>query len=167
MIVKQNVLGGTTREELVVAFGSLDEDRTGFIGLMNLKKKVAESGRLIENDYLRRCMAWADKDGDGVLIQSEFSRAAGFLQRKRFAKNDLRKIRAKFTKEKAVSSVLVKQHIGDELWVSKIDQKSGNRYYYTASAKKAQWKTPEGWQVIADTPGVGHAAAAKSSICSE
>ena len=40
----------------------------------------------------------------------------------------------------------IKQQLGDQCWVSKIDKKSGKRYYFTAAEKRPQWEAPAGWE---------------------
>ena len=44
------------------------------------------------------------------------------------------------------TSPIIKQRIMGILWVSKLDPKSGNRFYFTATEKRPQWTPPSGWQ---------------------
>jgi len=45
----------------------------------------------------------------------------------------------------APASDQIKQQLGEQCWVSKIDKKSGKRYYFTAAEKRPQWEAPAGW----------------------
>jgi len=60
--------------EIAKVFALFDDDNTGAISFRNLKRVANELGEALTDEELQEMIDEADRDGDGVIGEGEFSR---------------------------------------------------------------------------------------------
>ena len=63
-----------TKEEILKAFKLFDDDESGKISFINLKRVAKELGENLSDEELQEMIDEADRDGDGEVNQDEFLR---------------------------------------------------------------------------------------------
>ncbi|KAJ3673219.1 hypothetical protein LUZ60_006593 [Juncus effusus] len=63
-----------TKEELVKAFGLIDQDKNGKISIVDIQRIAKELGENFTNDEIKEMVEEADRNGDGEVDQEEFLR---------------------------------------------------------------------------------------------
>ena len=63
-----------SREEIIKAFRLFDDDDTGKISFLNLKRVAKELGESITDEELQEMIDEADRDGSGEVSQDDFVR---------------------------------------------------------------------------------------------
>jgi Ca2+-binding EF-hand superfamily protein len=63
-----------TQEEVMKAFRAVDDDETGKITVVNLKRMAKEMGEVFTDEEIHEMIEEADRDGDGEINEEEFFR---------------------------------------------------------------------------------------------
>ena len=73
-MMTQKILNRDPKDEILKAFRLFDDDETGKISFKNLKRVAKELGERMTDEELQEMIDEADRDGDGVIGEGEFSR---------------------------------------------------------------------------------------------
>merc|ERR1719502_1627631 len=71
-MMTNKILNKDPKDDMLKAFRLFDDDQTGSVTLKNLKRVAKETNQTLTEDELQEMLNDADKDGDGVLDESEF-----------------------------------------------------------------------------------------------
>ena len=68
------ILNRDPKEELLQAFRLFDDDESGWISFINLKRVAKDFGESMTDEELKEMIDEADQDGNGVVNEEAFSR---------------------------------------------------------------------------------------------